>query len=107
MKALTVYAIYDDLKLLFDVDEESYKLFLDLKKCTALGGGMILYLSPDKCMLHNHFIRYCEYYKIPKSKIDINNHLIREKDYIIKFMTIEDIKTNLHGHRFKEVRFTF
>lgn len=105
MKALNNCVIYDNLKLLFDVDSESFELFCNLKN--HLGGDTILYLSPDKCILHNRFIQYCEYYKIPKNRVDMNNYLIREKDYIIKFKTIEEIKTDLKGSRFKEIRFVF
>lgn len=105
MKALNNYGIYDNLKLLFDVDNESFKLFYNLKN--HLGGDIILFLSPDKCILRNRFIQYCEYYKIPKNRIDMNNYLIREKDYIIKFKTIEEINTDLKGCKFKEIRFVF
>lgn len=98
-------SIYDNLKLLFSADRNSYSLFLDLQTHCALDGD-ILYLSPNREIRHDYFVQFCKHYKNLNSKIDMSNYLIREKGYIVRFKTIEEIRFELGDYKFKKIYFT-
>lgn len=111
MKTINQLKLYDDLKDLFNIDEESFHIFGNLKNHTTKENKFndILYLSPDSHLRDLAFKRFISKNNISYSQIDnfqFSIFLPREHVHIY-FMTILDLQNfKTEGKRFKKIYFT-
>lgn len=111
MKTITQLKLYDDLKELFNIDEESFNIFANLKSHTRKENEFndILYLSPDSRFRYLAFKRFISKNNISYSQIDnfqFSIFLPREHVHIY-FMTILDLQHfRIEAKRFKKIYFT-
>jgi len=111
LKPISQFKLYDDLKDLFNIDEESFNIFYHLKSHIRKENEFndILYLSPDNHLRELAFKRFISKYNISYSQImDSQFTIFLPREHVhIYFMTIMDIKHfKIEARGFKKIYFT-
>ncbi len=97
---------YNDLKTLFNVNDDIFNIYNYLKCCSRYGDGSRLIITPNKEASKDVFIRFQQENKVGSFMRNGNTFKISIGAEEILIYDIEHLKTHhLDGLRFKSINF--
>lgn len=96
--------LYSEVKQLLNISDEAFNIYRDLKSRTYEEDGEILILHINRKEAEKHF-KKGRLILQDKAKYNPSKLEIYCKDRTMKFDTLNNISTKLHGRRIKEIRF--